>query len=375
MGEINVKKLGFGLMRLPLTDPNDQSKVDMEKTREMVDRFIAGGFTYFDTAYVYHDGVSESVFGELVASRHSHDEYTITTKMPIFLAKKPEDYPRFFQEQLDRCKVDYFDYYLLHNVNKENYERVQSMGAFDFIVQKKAEGRIRHIGFSCHTDPETLDRVLTEHPEIEVVQIQLNYIDWDSEGIQSGKNYEVCAKHGVKVIVMEPLKGGSLTKLPEAAEKIFRDADPNVSLASWGIRFAASPESIMMVLSGMGDMQQLEDNMGFMSDFRPLSAEENDTVRKTVQIIRDSIAIPCTACHYCTAGCPMNIAIPEYFSLYNDAKQFGMQGGPINSFSERASVSGKPSECIECRQCEGSCPQHLPIVDDLKLVAEMFEGD
>ncbi len=370
---MEMKKLGFGLMRLPQTNPEDWSSVDMEKTRAMIDRYMEAGFTYFDTAYVYHGGNSEKAFGELVAKRYPRDSYTITTKMPVFMTKTPEDYERIFDEQLERCRVDYFDYYFLHAMGRSVYGAVQEQKGFEFMVRKKAEGKIRHIGFSYHDDADMLDRILTDHPETELVQLQLNYIDWENESVQSRKCYEVCVKHGVQVTVMEPLKGGALVRLPEAAEDILKEANPDAGNASWGIRFAASLDQVMVVLSGMSDLEQVEENISYMKDFQPLTEGERETIAKTVQIIGDSIAIPCTACRYCTSGCPKKIAIPEYFSLYNNQKQFGLLAGLATTYGNLTATHGKPEECIGCKQCENHCPQHLPIVENLKLVAEAFQ--
>ncbi len=368
-----MKKLGFGLMRLPQIDPNDYKKVDMDAAREMIDRYLAAGFTYFDTAYTYHGGLSESIFGELVADRYTRDKYVLTTKMPVFLINDKKQYAEIFQKQLSRCRVDYFDYYLLHCLGRADYPKVQEMKGFEFLAQKKAEGRIKHIGFSFHDDAETLDRILTDHPETEVVQIQLNYIDWDDEGIQSKKCWEVCRKHGVDIIVMEPLKGGALVNLPEAAANILKNAAPDRSLASWGIRFAASPNGVMTVLSGMSNMDQLIDNISFMSDFKPLTDADYQAIGNTVKIIKESIAIPCTACRYCIDGCPQKIAIPEYFALYNNQQQFGAQVLYDVTFDNLAEDHGKPSSCIECGACEAHCPQHIPIVRHLKDVSSIFE--
>ena len=340
-----MKKLGFGLMRLPQTDPEDWSSVDLEKTRAMIDEYMEAGFTYFDTAYVYHGGNSEKAFGELVAKRYPRDSFTITTKMPVFMTKSAEDYERIFAEQLERCQVDYFDYYFLHAMGRSVYGTVQEQKGFAFMVQKKAEGKMRHIGFSYHDDAEMLDRILTDHPETELVQLQLNYIDWENESVQSRKCYEVCVKHGVQVTVMEPLKGGALVRLPEAAANILKEENPEAGFASWGIRFAASLDQVMVVLSGMSSLEQVEDNINYMKEFQPLTEKEKDTIAKTVQIINDSIAIPCTACRYCTSGCPKKIAIPEYFSLYNNQKQFGLLAGLATTYGNLTAAHGKPEDC------------------------------
>ncbi len=368
-----MKKLGFGLMRLPQTDPDDWSAVDTALTRQMIDRFLAEGFTYFDTAYVYHHGMSEKAFGELVAKRYPRTAYTITTKMPVFITKTMEDYERIFDEQLERCGVEYFDNYFLHSLGKSYYPDVQRLGGFEFMARKKAEGKIRHIGFSFHDDAETLEQILTDHPETELVQLQINYIDWENESIQSRKCYEVCVKHGVPVAVMEPLKGGALANPPQAAAELLSEHNPHLSMASWGIRYAASLENVIVVLSGMSTPDQLEDNVSYMKEFQPLSEAEQQAVAKTVQIINDSIAIPCTGCRYCIENCPQKIAIPEFFALYNDYEQYGLQGGTMTTYGNLILTHGKASDCINCKQCEEHCPQHLHITDNLKRVAEVFK--
>lgn len=367
-----MKKLGFGLMRLPQTDPNDWSSIDMEKTMTMIDKYMKAGFTYFDTAYVYHGGNSERAFGTLVAERYPRDSYIVTTKMPVFMTKSAEDYERIFNEQLERCKVEYFDYYFLHAMGRSVYGAVQEQKGFEFMRQKKVEGKIKHIGFSYHDDADMLDKILTDHPETELVQLQLNYIDWENESVQSRKCYEVCVKHGVQVTVMEPLKGGALVRLPETAANILKKENSEAGFASWGIRFAASLDNVMVVLSGMSNIEQVEDNIGYMRNFQPLTDKEHEAVSKTVQIINDSIAIPCTACRYCIEGCPKHIAIPEYFALYNNQKQFGLLAGLATTYGNLTATHGKPDDCINCKQCEKHCPQHLPITENLKLVAEAF---
>ena len=308
-----------------------------------------------------------------MAARYPRDRFTITTKMPVFMTKSPADYERIFAQQLERCRVDYFDYYFLHAMGRSVYGGVEEQGGFDFLVRKKAEGKIRHIGFSFHDDAETLEKMLTDHPETEVVQLQLNYIDWENESVQSRKCYEVCRRHRVQVTVMEPLKGGALVRLPEAAGKLLTEEAPKASFASWGLRFAASLDGVLTVLSGMSSLEQVEDKICIMGEFRPLTQEEREVIGRTVQIINDSIAIPCTACRYCIAGCPKKIAIPEYFALYNNQKQFGLLPGLATTYGNLAAAHGKPEDCIGCRQCENHCPQHLPIVDDLKLVAQAFQ--
>ena len=368
-----MKKLGFGMMRLPQTDPNKTRAVDVDKTRELVDRFMAAGFNYFDTAYVYHGGMSEKLFGELVADRYPRDSFVITTKMPVFLIKNAEDYPVIFQKQLDRCHVDYFDNYLLHSIGKSDYPTIEAHKGFEFLVRMKEEGRAKRIGFSFHDDAETLDRILTDHPEAEMVLLQINYIDWEDASVQSRKCHEVCLKHGIDVAVMEPLKGGMLVNLPEETANILKGVSPDAGFPSWGIRFAASLENVFVVLSGMTTLEQMEDNMSYMADFQPFSEEEFAAVHKVADITRKSIPIPCTACRYCVDDCPHNIAIPEYFALYNNQNQYELIPSHFTTFNNIIAARGKPSDCGGCGQCEAHCPQHLPIIENLKLVAKVFE--
>lgn len=366
-----MKKLGFGLMRLPTL--GEWSQIDMEKSREMIDAYMKEGFNYFDTAYVYHGGNSEKAFGELVASRYPRESFVVTSKMPVFKIKTADEYPKIFEEQLSRCKVNYFDYYFLHSIGKVTYENIKRDRGFEFIAQKKKEGKIRHIGFSFHDDAETLDRILTEHPETELVQIQLNYIDWENESVQSRKCYEVCRKHGVDIAVMEPLKGGALANLPDDAAAVLKEMDDKASIASWGIKFAASLEGVIIVLSGMSNKEQLCDNMSYMKDFEPLSEAETAAIHKAADITMKTIAISCTACRYCVDDCPQNIAIPEYFALYNNQHQFGLLPGLMTTFNNIKGAKGSPSDCISCGSCESHCPQHLPVIEHIRKVAETFE--
>ena len=374
--EQNAKKLGFGLMRLPLTDPNDGASVDVELLKTMVDAFLEKGFTYFDTAWMYCGFQSECAIREALVKRHPRDSYTLADKLHAGFLKTKEDRERIFQEQLRKTGVDYVDYYLLHDVGTDHYKTYQELDCFRWLEEKKAQGLARHIGFSYHDNAELLDRVLTEHPEVEFVQLQLNYLDWDSEGVQSRKCYETAVKHGKPVIVMEPVKGGTLAHVPESVEKMFREARPEMSIPSWAIRFAASLEHVMVVLSGMSNMEQLLDNTDYMADFQPLSAQEQALVKKAVDAINSTIAIPCTGCSYCTEGCPQRIAIPKYFSLYNaDLQEIKEKSWrPQGEYYTRLTMNfGKASDCLECGQCEQVCPQHLPIIRHLKDVAARFE--
>ena len=369
-----MKKLGFGLMRLPLVNPDDQTSINIEQFKEMADRFIERGFTYFDTAYPYHGGKSEEALREVVVKRYPREAFTVTTKMPVWAIKQESDLERVFNEQLEKCGVDYFDYYWLHALNRERVGVIDEMDGWGFLVRKKAEGKIRHIGFSFHDGSPLLAEILDKHPEMDYVQLQINYLDWESPAIESRVCYDLCVKHGKPVIVMEPVKGGSLARVPAAVEQLFREYNPDASPVSWAIRYCASLPNVMMVLSGMSNMEQMEDNLGYMEDFKPLNDEEQAIIARATQVISDAIAVPCTACHYCTEGCPQEIAIPEYFNLYNNLQQFPDQKGNCKLYYDLlAKNHGKASECVECGQCEAQCPQHIDIIDNLKLVTEAFE--
>lgn len=371
-----MKKLGFGMMRLPVTDPEDKGSIDLGLVCKMVDEFMKEGFTYIDTVYPYHQGLSEGAVKKALVERYPRNAFLLADKMPTFSVNSPEDYPRFFAEQLERCGVEYFDYYLLHNLGEQNYASTLKHNGFSFMKRVKAEGKAKHIGFSYHDKAELLDRILTDHPEMEFVQLQINYIDWDSESVEARKCYEVAVKHGKPVIVMEPVKGGSLAKVPEEAERLFKGVHPDWSVASWGVRFAASLENVMVVLSGMSSYEQLVDNISYMKEFTTLTDTEQKTIDKAVDIINAGIAVPCTGCRYCVDGCPQNISIPELFSLYNTRHQF-----PFSALNQKTYYgnlilkSGKAADCIACGQCEEHCPQHIAIIERLKEVSKVFDGE
>lgn len=370
-----AKKLGFGLMRLPRLDPNDEKSIDIEQMKQMVDLFLERGFTYFDTAWMYCGHQSERAVKAALTSRYPRDSYTLTTKLHALYVHSFEDRDKIFRTQLEKTGVDYFDYYLIHDVGPLHNRIFEKYDCYNWLLEKKAQGLVKHVGLSFHDTAAYLDEVLTAHPEMEFVQLQLNYLDWDSEGVQSRKCYETAKKHGKKVIVMEPVKGGSLAKVPEEAEKLFRSYAPDMSVPSWAIRFAASQENVFMVLSGMSSLAQMEDNTSYMQNFKPLNEEEQAIIRQTVDIINRNITVPCTGCSYCTEGCPKKIAIPQYFSLYNldmqesREKEWNSQGGYYDNYEGKFGMAG---DCIRCGRCEAICPQHLPIRKYLADVAAHF---
>ena len=371
-----MKKLGFGLMRLPLLNPEKPDSIDIEQVKQMVDTFLERGFTYFDTAWMYCGFASEPTVKVALVDRHPRDSFTLATKLHAGFIQTKEDRDGIFNQQLEKTGASYFDYYLLHGLEKESYAKMEALDCFEWLKDKKRQGLVRHIGFSFHDSAELLDEILTKHPEAEFVQLQINYLDWDSEWVQSRKCYEVAVKHGKQIVVMEPVKGGTLAKVPKNVREMFQAREPQSSIPSWAIRYAASLPNVMVVLSGMSDMAQLLDNTGYMADFKPMQAEEKELVKRAADMINDSIAIACTGCSYCTEGCPQRIPIPKYFSLYNEDMREAEEKGwtaSIVRYEQLAKDFGKPSDCIACGQCEGVCPQHLPIIELLKTVTKHCE--
>ena len=367
-----MKKLGFGLMRLPIIG-GDHSNIDIEAVKRMVDEFISRGFTYFDTAYVYHGGKSEVAFREAVVKRYPRDAYTITTKLPLFSKPDRAGMEKIFNESLDRLGVEYIDYYWLHALGKDSYEYAKTVDAFGYIMELKEKGLVKHIGFSFHDGPEVLEKILTEQPDVEFVQLQINYLDWEDGWVRGRRCYEVATRFNKPVIVMEPVKGGALANLPKTAARIFDEYDKGPFYASWAIRYCASLDNVLTVLSGMSNLEQVLDNTSYMEEFVPLKPEDYSVIEKVAQNLK--FAIPCTACRYCTDGCPMSIQIPDLFSVYNEYKrEIGKPGKYREKYKEVTASSGKASDCIACGQCSSHCPQNLDIPTLLADCVSELEG-
>lgn len=366
-----MNKTGFGFLRLPRLEPNEEKSVDYARLNQQVDRFLALGGRYFDTAYTYLDGISEEAIRRSLVLRHPRDHFLLADKLPGYQVRSDEECEAYFQESLRRCGVDYFDVFLLHWLNEKNYTIAREFDEFRFLQQVKEQGRARKIGFSYHDSPQLLDRILTEHPEVDYVQLQINYLDWDSPAIQARQCYAVAVRHGKKVIVMEPVKGGSLARLPEEALALLQGSCPGESAASWAIRFASSLPEVEIVLSGMNSMAQIEDNL---RPLEPITPEQAELLEQVSRILREKTAIGCTGCGYCLPHCPVHMPIPSYFALYNEYARYPEEDWKIQgNYDTLAQARIPASACLGCGQCRTHCPQKLEIPTWLKKSAETFE--
>lgn len=372
-------ELGLGMMRLPLLDENDFKSIDYEQVNKMVDSYMESGFNFFDTAYVYHEGVGEESFRKSVVERYPRDSFMLSTKLPLFVITKESQLEPLFVEQLKNCGVDYFDYYLLHNVSGYTETAWKNVDLYSFIQRKKEEGYIKHIGLSTHGDAEFLEGILVEHPEIEFVLLQINYIDWEDEAIESKKCWEVARKYNKEIMIMEPYKGGFLADVPKEAKIIMKDYNPDKSVISWAMRFVANLEDIKVIFTGASNLEQLENNISEIKNADPLNDEELEILKEVSEIINSNITVDCTKCRYCIDACPEEIDIAKIFDLYNKDKLLGNEGwsqagNAYLNYSKLPDV-GIASDCVECEMCVEECPQQIDIPEVLKDVAKTFETE
>ena len=364
----SIGKLGFGFMRLP----TNENGFDFKTINAMVDAYLDVGFTYFDTAYVYQG--SEEALREALVKRHPREKYQIATKMPMFMLKEPADMQRTFDESCKRLGTDYIDFYLLHGLDASQNKGAEMIGAWEFAKKLKEEGKVRHYGFSFHDTADKLDEILTRHPDAEFVQLQINYLDWESSDIQSRLVYEIARKHGKPIIIMEPVKGGLLASDTSPIKNIFKEAAPDSSVASWAVRFAASLDGVITMLSGMSSMEQLQDNIQTTKSLKPLSEAETAVVKKAVDVLNSIPRVPCTNCKYCIENCPQKINIPALMEIYSSYLVHNSTANSDFPFMLATREGGKPSDCVACRLCEAHCPQHIGISDILSNMAKLYES-
>lgn len=374
-----MTNLGFGMMRLPILEEDDFKSIDYEQVNMMVDTFMGAGFNHFDTAFVYHEGIGEDTFKRCVVDRYPRESFKISTKLPLFVITEESQLEPIFSLQLKNCGVDYFDYYMLHNVSGFTETAWKNVDLYSFIQKKKEEGYIKHIGISTHGNAEFLEEILFEHPELEFVLLQINYLDWDDEGIESRKCWEVARKYNKQVMIMEPYKGGFLADVPEDAEKLMKEHDPDKSVVSWAMRFVANLDDVCVVLTGASDLEQLEDNIHEFKTADPLSSDELKLLEEVSEIINSNITVDCTKCRYCVDACPEEIDIAKIFDLYNKDRMLGKDdwtqfGNAYLNYSKLPDV-GIASDCSECESCIEECPQQINIPEVLKDVAKVFETE
>lgn len=369
LGE-TIGKLGFGLMRLP---QKEDSTIDVEQTKEMVDLFLEAGFTYFDTAWAYAG--SEDAIRQALVERYPRERFQLATKNAAWInCKTREEAIAQFDTSLKQTGAGYFDFYLLHNLGEGRTKYFDDFDMWSWVQEKKKEGLIKHVGFSFHSTPEELEDILNKHPEMEFVQLQINYADWENPAVQSKACYEVARKHGKPVVIMEPIKGGMLANPPESVAEVFKNAEPDSSAASWAVRFAASLEGVITVLSGMSSVDQMKDNLSYMKGFQGLNAEQQAVIAKAQEELKKIPLIPCTTCNYCAKVCPMNIGISGTFTAMNMLTLYGDKAAAAHQEEWLVSGHGKKraSECVKCGACEEACPQHIKIRDELVKAAEVF---
>lgn len=368
----SIPKFGFGCMRLPLTDPEDQTSIDIDQFKKMVDEFMDAGGTYFDTAHVYHQGASERALKEALVDRYPRDAYTVATKCLAWAIESAEEAKRNLAVSLERLGLDYVDFYLLHNVGGNRTARFDEYGMWDFVQQKKAEGLVKNVGFSIHDGAETLDALLTAHPNMDFVQLQVNYLDWDDPVVEARACMEVAARHGVPVVIMEPVRGGRLADLPERAARILHEAAPDASLASWAYRFCWHLPNVISVLAGMSTLDQVKDNAASFKADKPFTEAEQAALDGAVAALKSVPTVPCTNCRYCVKECPQGVKIPEIMGLLNLELMVEDRVFVKGLYSWQA-AAGPASTCIECGACEQMCPQSIDIIDQLALAAERYE--
>ena len=363
-----ISRLGYGGMRFP----KNGDDVDFDAAVELLHKAYEMGINYFDTAMVYHKGESEKIFGKAFEN-YDRSTFYIADKMSIWVCEDEEDMKRRFENQLKTLKTDYIDFYLVHSLNRNHYKKVKDFHCVEFLQEMKRQGKIKHLGFSFHDKADVLDELLTNHPEMEFVQLQINYADWEDDNVQSRRCYEVARKHNKPVIIMEPVKGGLLADPPETVAQVLKAAAPEKNLPSWALRFAASLEGIITVLSGMSTLEQMEQNLATMKEFSPLSAQEQAVVAQAREALVSLPSIPCTSCQYCVKGCPQGIPIPGVFSAMNTHLIYGNTERAKGNYGFATRGKGKASDCIQCGQCESVCPQHISIIQQLQQAAEVLE--